>query len=139
MSMRDVINEMLEEAREADRARVPFRMPWEPLTAEHLEARRQVLKQAENEPDSFAMGSWEDADAVTKTGCTTTRCMAGWAQFFLRGEVDLWSVERDAVRAMGLSEAEYYGDDTPWPGPLFYMSDESALDRLRRLCTAAAG
>lgn len=129
-----------EDAAAADRERLRFRQPGEPLTAEHLETRWKVLKQAENEPDSFRMGWWE-SDEYDDTGseCSTTRCIGGWAQFFLRGQVILKLVDRDAVEALGLSEDEYYGDDTPWPGPVFFLSDETALKRLRVLCTVATG
>ena len=127
-----------------------FRDPGTPLTFAQRELRQLVLKQVEAHPDTFDMDEWERRGA-----CGTTRCIAGWAQFFGRGRVS-WRtslptaddptdycldgpfVENDAVELLGLTEDEFYvhsdycGDDD-----LFHLDDEEALERLREITRTA--
>lgn len=127
-----------------------FRKAGEPLTEDQLLLRKQVLHQAENEPSSFDMGDWEQVkkryDPFTDDlVCTTTRCIAGWAQYLVRGYVRQYttreglSCERDAIGLLGITEEEWGAEPCECGGNgcndegLFYLDDEDALARLRKL------
>ncbi|HEY1705517.1 MAG TPA: hypothetical protein VGG75_38010 [Trebonia sp.] len=113
-----------------------FRDPAVPLGPEKLELRRLVLKQAEAHPDTFNMTEWE-----LSAGCRTTRCIAGWAQFFARGQVNQQEgssfVETDAIRLLGLTEEEFF--DVDEADDLFHLADTPAVDRLRYLARDPEG
>lgn len=122
---------------EEDELRLAFRNPAVPLSPGQLKLRQQVLEQVEKHPDTFNMSDWE----YTDTTCSTTRCVAGWAQYLARGKVTFGAkdhrperrgpqVELDAVGLLGLTEEEYYQRDHDG---LFYTSDSWALPWLREL------
>jgi hypothetical protein len=126
-----------------------FRDPAVPLSPEQLEMRKLVLKQALSSPETFWMGTWE---ATSMSGrfrpedgyCGTTRCVAGWAQFFARGAVykdgdaglGIHRTGVDAVRLLGLTEREFYPN--PDDAGLFYICEEEAVRRLRELAAVEA-
>jgi hypothetical protein len=120
-----------------------FREPSTPLEPEQMAMRKQVLEQIELYPHSFDMTDWEfipEEYADPKT-CHTTRCMAGWAQYFARGEVfefgnfvlGIPPVYEDAILLMGFTEAEFGYDPDHDENGLFYLSDTEAVQRLRQL------
>jgi hypothetical protein len=106
-----------------------FRPEGEPLTEAQRELRWQVLKQISNEPETLDMAAWEE-----KGRCGTTRCIAGWAQFIVRGEVRRLYIKHDAIRLLGLTMDEYYGHGEA--GGLFYLDDAAALARMQELASA---
>jgi len=114
------------------RSSLIFRDPATPLSLEQRELRKQVYKQIDADPDTFDMSSWESSVDVTGARCGTTRCVAGWAQFFARGEVfphDAVSVKQDAITLLGLTHDEYYCGGFV----LFYTSNERALAWMKQL------
>lgn len=122
------------ERRDGFPVRSPFRDPLVPLAPEQLELRRLVLKQVDTHPDTFDMDNWEEEEYVGETACKTTRCIAGWAQYFARGAViyacDDRDVEVDGIKLLGLTRDEY----AVWGSKgLFYASNAAALERLRTL------
>lgn len=130
---------------------VIFRDPAVPLGSDELERRRQVYKQAVAHPDTFDMRDWETVAYDLRDwpggtpSCRTTRCIAGWAQFFARGEVnsdDILQpdVAADAVTVLALTEDEYFGPvNIDEDYALFYLPDDVALARLRELCYFGPG
>jgi hypothetical protein len=118
-----------------------FRDPSVPLTLEQLTLRKQVYKQISTDPETFFMNTWERLRS-TGGACKTTRCVAGWAQFFVRGAVyeegseplGIPPVDTDAIILLGLTEDEYdsigcgYFDEG-----LFYLDEDAALERMRQL------
>ena len=128
----------------------PYRDPEVPLAPEQLELRKRVLKEIENDPAAFSMSSWEanyhsfNLRTRAYDVCTTTRCIAGWAQFLARGRctadddgVSSEDLENDAIALLGLTEAEFDppGNDQA-DDQLFYMNDDDALARLRELAAS---
>lgn len=117
-----------------------FRDPDEPLTDEQRFFRRETLREIEAAPHMFDMGDWERRSFGG--GCSTARCVAGWAQYLRRGAVypfglpaeDIPDAEDDAVALMGLTREEYLGESGE--DPLFYTEDDDALARLRALAEA---
>jgi hypothetical protein len=104
------------------------------------ELRELVLKQIEDYPETFEMGSWvenieghdlTEYDQVTPewlekagegtAGCGTTMCIAGYVQLFVEGRITD-QAEIVAKDALGL-------DDTT----LFYMDNYYARERLQDL------
>lgn len=117
--------------------RMHFRRPDDPLTPEQMHVRKQVYEQITDAPSTFNMMDWEStAEDLTATntlnsGCSTTRCLGGWAQYFYRGYVSTTTVEDDAVEAMGLSWADYYGP--AHRGRLFFLPAADAVEQMRIL------
>jgi hypothetical protein len=112
---------------------LPFRDPSVPLAPDQLELRRLVLKEIEAHPDTFDMDDWERAWRLRYEGvCKTTRCLAGWAQYFARGAVNVNGVgtDVDAAGLLGLTEKEYYEGTNDG---LFYTTEAFALVRMRQL------
>jgi len=124
-----------------------FRDPSVPVTAKQLALRKRVYQQARQHPDSLDMDCWEGALKVCGDTCHTTRCIGGWAQFFVRGHVyqaadplrNIPVVEVDAVILMGLSEEEFGAADLNDDDGLFYLDDEEAVERMRVLADAGTG
>ena len=119
----------------------PFRYPEVPLTLEQLELRRLVLKQVTAHPDTFDMRDWEENLSAGNGECRTTRCIAGWAQYFARGEVTFYSdgerdVEVDAITLLGLTRDEFRVSGAK---NLFYASNQAALTRLHELAGGGNG
>lgn len=113
-----------------------FRDPQVPLTEGQKLIRKKVYHQITTEPDTFNMYAWE----VLQSGsCGTTRCLAGWAVHFSGGKgirrMTPTRVVREAIIALGLTEAEYYGDDEH--GVVFYTDSENAYERMGRLAEDA--
>jgi hypothetical protein len=127
------------ETESADDERIPWRDPGTAVTAEQLELRRMVLKQAEANPGTFDMGYWE-----LDQECGTTRCVAGWAQFLVRGEVfpngdteqGIPVTGMDAITLLGLSYDDFYRGSGLTSG-LFYARESGALEQLRKLAAVA--
>lgn len=121
---------------------LPFRNPETPLTFEQLELRKQVLKQVENEPDSFDMNSWEQvfsdgereiyqSDGRTRTVCGTTRCLGGWAIHFAgESSRNIDAPRNRGIKLLGLTPDEYF---IPGVGGLFYTSDTIAVEHFREI------
>ncbi len=131
-----------------------FRNPAVPLTEEQLLNRKRVLYQVTTEPQTFSMSTWdvriEPPEELQRLGftCSTVRCIAGWALYF--GGADIIAIDAAAcddggtdieaagIALLGLTSDEYYGA----PGgrkPLFYDTEEDAVDRLRALCAGGEG
>lgn len=95
------------------------------------ELAQKVLEQVTDNPVSLDMSNWE-----TVRPCHTTRCVAGWAQFFVRGYVDIFSttpnfVASDAQQLLGLSMEDRAN--------LFTGSEDcEAIDALRYLAQGKA-
>ncbi len=122
-----------------------FRQPSTPLTAAQAMMRKKVYDQISKHPDQFDMGWWESPfmrfkvfgdQLVEENTCGTTRCVAGWAQFMAKGEVDSYTVVEDAIREMGLTKEEYYGTaegQIDYSVKLFHVNDSDAVAWLKRL------
>lgn len=117
-----------------------FRNPGTPLTDEQKILRKEVYRQISDEPESLYMNNWEGYMPT----CGTTRCVAGWAQHFMTGQmVNRMTVKQDAVTGLGLTEAEYFGrtyyrdQEAEFESSLFYLSNEEALERMRQLVEEA--
>lgn len=104
-----------------------FRDPGTPLAPGQLQHRKAVLAAVTDNPESFDMTQW-----FARKGCTTTRCVAGWSQFLAAGRVNLATVSVDAIRNMGLTEAEFFSVRNG----LFYCDEDQALAALKRLAAA---
>lgn len=117
-------------------------LPEPPLVAEAgtvtgspQEVARVILKQLENHPKSFHMGSWVALWRFSSGGasssyqledvCGTTLCVAGYAQLFIKGHIDETTVERDAAAALGLNR--YHAER------LFYGGAEQAVQTLQAI------
>src|ERR1700733_5603576 len=130
----------------------PFRDPGVPLTLEQSHLRKLTLKTIEADPGSFNMSFWERERSVSKDLCGTTRCLAGWAQFLVRGGVYVFdtggvrvagSVNRapygalpaqeDAIALLGLTEEEFGGSSPLDVRGLFYQAETVAVARMRGL------
>lgn len=111
-----------------------------PLTIEQSAARKQVYKQISTDPESFSMRQWERVPVIEIEGpwCATTRCVAGWAQYYAHGYVDVASVDQDAVTALGLTWGEYISGDLRAMG-LFHCPDKTALAAMKRLAEVEPG
>lgn len=120
-----------------------FRDPDAPLTVEQSDMRKRVNKTIHDERDAFDMGTWEKNlryDRETGkplTDCKTTRCVAGWAQFYARGKVYIDTVEQAAITALGLTREEFGGHELT--SQLFYLRDDDALDRMEALADVEPG
>lgn len=114
-----------------------FRDPSTLLTEAQRDLRALILKQAENEPASFDMTTWEDyAETAGETACGTTRCIGGWSDFFTYGKfIDDGRVGGRSIVNLGLTGDEYFGerDEEGYGVPLFHASNYDALVRLNRL------
>lgn len=123
-----------------------FRDRNTPLTLEQSEMRKMVHKQITYDPGSLDMSAWEfipqawvsELARMTDVACGTTRCVAGWAQYLARGYVDRGTVMQDAVRALGLTWAEYRGGDPATVG-LFHTYNADAVKRMAWLATVEPG
>jgi hypothetical protein len=124
-----------------------WRHPGTPLTAEQSEHRKLVLKQITAAPGAFDMNSWEHAPAEWEAllaqangdgYCGTTRCIAGWSQYMVRGYVKQATVQQDAVNAMGLTWKEYREGGSVAVG-LFHTTNDDAVDRLSKLAEVEPG
>lgn len=110
-----------------------FRDPGTPLTREQRDLRARILKEAENEPRSLHMGTWETVlDYGPGNFCGTARCIAGWSDFFSAGRVNFDKIAWRATGQLGLTQREHSGEK-PGEGIIFYVSNAAALERLRRL------
>lgn len=107
----------------ADRLR--YRDPGCPVSPRAMELRRQVLKQARTHPGTLFMGAWEVME-----GCRTTRCIAGWAQYFGDGEVTTLVLSR-AIELLELSYAEFVLQEEGTL--LFYAHSALAVSRLEAI------
>ena len=127
--------------RDAELLQASFRKPGVAVTPEQMLVRKQTYEQVTEQPKTFAMTSWENeqAGAIDAGGsgpsCRTTRCLAGWAQYLVRGVVIQHigfedDVNYDAIRVMGLSEEEYYRYGR---GGLFFTGDQEAVRWLAEL------
>ncbi len=119
-----------------------FRDPGTPLTPEQAELRRLVLKQVEADPAAFSMRDWESVQFRDFSGCGTTRCLEGWAEFFAYGEVD--GIQSNSIHSatgvslLGLTKDEYFGDGVPsGDRRLFFVGDAEALRRMREITPAS--
>lgn len=101
-----------------------FRDPFTPLTEAQRDLRARVLAQVTAQPHTFDMADWEGE-------CGTTRCVGGWADYFMYGYVNIDGVEVRAVRNLGLTDLEYFGPDEN--SPLFTDTELGALARLNKL------
>lgn len=119
-----------------------YRDPSTPLTIEQSEIRKMVYKQISGQPETFNMSTWfyvpqpfvVEMARVHGEACHTTRCVAGWAQFYAHGKSTLINVDQDAITAMGLTWDEYsYGCEFG----LFYSPDRIALAAMKRLAEVA--
>lgn len=129
---------------------MPTGLKWRdetPLTFEQVEYRKMVYKQISADDESFDMGSWEWSPETLGhalrllpefNNCRTTRCVAGWAQFYAKGAVREPTVEQDAIDAMGLSWLDYRGTDPAKVG-LFRTNADDALARMKVLAEAVPG
>lgn len=116
-----------------------FRTPETKLTWEQLDLRKRVLKQIENEPDSFDMLHWEVIDGysterqVRVRTCGTTRCLAGWA-LHEAGQPVIHPDAHPDARAwsvLGLTYDEYRAEGNDG---LFYLpEDYAALEAFRKI------
>src|SRR5713101_4299016 len=105
----------------------PFRSDSTPLTEVQRELRKSVLKQIENEPESFLMKDWE-LHHYQYGGCQTTRCLCGWAEALTYGNVSNVRTsdqhENEGIRLLGLTCGEYYNGDGNRNPALFYTDDD---------------
>lgn len=120
-----------------------FRDPFVPLSPEQAEYRRLVLKQVDTDPASFNMLWWERNQKTyidlgyteeQAAACGTTRCLAGWAEYFANGEIgdSHWSDQDHAqagIDILGLTEEEYYGAARPGAVGLFFTMDGAGVAR----------
>lgn len=130
-----------------------FRDPSVPLTPEQAAYRRLVLKQVDTDPASFNMLWWERSPETYRgigyteeqaAACGTSRCLAGWAQYFANGEIggSHWSDQDHAqagIAILGLTEAEYYTPTDKSTGLFFTMDGASAARRFREIVENSCG
>jgi hypothetical protein len=122
---------------------LPFRDPATPLTPKQIKVRKATARQVIENPLSFDMNDWEIQDESwgdNETMCYTTRCAAGWALYFHRGRVQSddglihsAEVEEEGIRALGLTEKEYYEARGETCNPLFYDNNSDVLPRVAAL------
>jgi hypothetical protein len=125
---------------------IKFRDENVPLTEDQKLNRKQILTQITSQPETFNMDVWDTFafpyELPQDNYCGTTRCVAGWALFFAEIPIrDLMvkanvlatdmNITREAVRAMGLTQEEYYRGSS---AGLFHLySDEDAVEQLHEL------
>lgn len=119
-----------------------YRDPSTPLTTAQAMMRKKVYDQISNHPDEFDMAWWSRTNTFVNPemeieACGTTRCVAGWAQFFAKGEVDTYNVKTDAIELMGLTREEYFDHDEEGyldvNTALFHVNDSKAVAWMKRL------
>lgn len=96
------------------------------------ERAQQVLEQVTDDPASLDMSNWE-----YQFSCATTRCIAGWTQYFEIGYVDIDSdalapefVSNHAQRLLGLSNED--------AGHLFHTNPSMAIAGLQYIAQGKA-
>ena len=111
---------------------------------------RATTEFPQDEPDGSRLPCiWETYRGVgysaeEAAACGTTRCLAGWAQYFANGEIggSHWS-DKDHAQAgidiLGLTEEEYYGSARPGDTGLFFTMDGAAARRFREIVENSCG
>lgn len=115
---------------------LPFRDPAVPLSEAARELRRLVDKQVSSDPESLGMLFWEVRMGTSP--CGTTRCLAGWAQFYGDGHVsrDGEEVQARAVALLELTQDEYLGEGERKVPLFFQFSGDKARERMHALAQA---
>lgn len=103
---------------------------WNADVPSPQEVAQMVLDQVTNYPETHEQGNWEH------TNCQTTRCIAGWAQYLVRGFVNAGDNSRGDRPSVALDAAKLLGFraiSEDW-GRLFYdMNNDRVVRALRYL------